>query len=132
VPKFKPPPVLFGLHFGHLLQTRPAARPHPKHDTEKPDYRAARFSRNKDWRDTLNNLSPISTAQLSLECHISRRSFRPCTIVRPAQLIFADLAGMFMVNVVAGGPIIPKLPNCHAGVSPVGRLAFFSDVFGRP
>src|ERR1700728_193745 len=30
------------------------------------------FPETKDWRDTLNNLSPISAAQLSPECHMSR------------------------------------------------------------
>jgi hypothetical protein len=40
---------------------------------------------------------------LSPECHISRRSFSAVHRHPAAQLIFADLAGMFMVNVVAGG-----------------------------
>jgi hypothetical protein len=61
------------------------------------------FQKHKDWRDTLNNLAPISTAQLSPECHIFRQIVSAVHNRPAAQLIFADLAGMFMVNVIAGG-----------------------------
>jgi hypothetical protein len=61
------------------------------------------FQKHKDWRDTLNNLSPISAPQLSPECHIFPQIVSAVHNRPPAQLKFADLAGMVMVNVIAGG-----------------------------
>jgi hypothetical protein len=51
----------------------------------------------------------ISSAQLSLECHMSRQIVSAVHNCPAAQLIFADLAGMVMVNVIAGGRSYRKI-----------------------
>jgi hypothetical protein len=95
-----------GLHFRHLfVDQSPAA---------------------SDCLESKARISPIRNSNgfdraLSPECHISRRSFSAVHRHPAAQLIFADLAGMFMVNVVAGGRsyrnnVIAALASRRSGV----------------